>query len=710
MVGIHSKTGIDDDSYDIDDWVGEDDDPYCYTCQDWISLDDDGQCPTCGQTPEADKYTDGHTAVVHSSHAPHVSTTGDIWNRGSSYTWGSGSGSFWNTGGSSLTGMWSTGSYIGAGNASRILKNKRHIDSLLKVVDPTVKHTLSFGVSGSNANYTDMRRNSIVIDGDLIAQNDDKLDILAGLGIHEKLHCVHSHELVKWQRDIKSKLEVESNGERELFHSICNIIEDEYIERQLAKTCAGYTHYLEKTKDHFFTQEQDSISDSTDKYSDVINTLLMLVRYPSMISDERKKMHSPHIRFFARALTSGIDSRNNTYTSMSAIYRYLRKLADKMSDSKSSEEMMEEAKSITDERMDKLEDVWAEDGMEISEEDREAVMDSILKDEFRRVKRSEDRNDGISIPSSVDLLTSRNKSGKGLSSSIATELKELEDSDYTETEIGKSLVFKGSKKITWRRAISSSANGEVYSGDKKRVKVQINKLKKKIDLYGNMQKLTIRNQKRGRLDKRLLHKIPMGMTDLFRADIVNEDKPLDVCLLVDESGSMGSYTMRHARQSAIALKEALADNPKINLWVYGHTADQSFNKETNMTEYWSPTMKDRPFAMGGMRAKAENRDGNAIIASADRVGSETDNNGQRLMIVMSDGSPSADNYRGWEAVEHTAKCVKHVETKGWNVIQVGFDGCHSRIMDKQFTNWIRVDDTDKLGDSLSKIIRKVVKV
>ena len=35
-----------------------------------------------------------------------------------------------------------------------------------------------------------------------------------------------------------------------------------------------------------------------------------------------------------------------------------------------------------------------------------------------------------------------------------------------------------------------------------------NSLKRKIDLYGNTQVLSIRNQKRGKLDKRMLHRIP----------------------------------------------------------------------------------------------------------------------------------------------------------------------------------------------------------
>ena len=607
----------------------------------------------------------------------------------------------------SLSSMWSKASNFIAIGAMRILKNKRHIDSLLKVVDPAVKHSLSFGEKDQHDNYTDMRKNSIVIDGDLISEDDTNLDILAGLGIHEKLRCIHSHDLVKWQNRVRSDL-CSTDSQLQLFQSISNIIEAEYIEMQLAKTCVGYVHYLEKTKDYFFTKEYHSLTESTDKYADVINTLLMLVRYPSMIDNDRKKKHAQHIIFFG-TLTKDIDSRDKTYKAIEACYRYLLKLADKMSEGKSSEDILEEATSNVDKRIAQ----WDEDGILMVGADKDRMRETMLKDELVMVKRREMNKETIEIDSVVDMLTGKCENGseeKGLDADINSAIRDLEDSDFSETEMPKSLVYKGAKQIEWRRSISNEIAKEEYTHDKDRVKIQINKLKKKIDLYGNTQKLTIRNQKRGRLDKRLLHKIPMGMTDLFRADIVNEDKPLDICLLVDESGSMDGHTMRSARQSAIALKEALTDNSKINLWVYGHTADQAYGKETNMTEYWSPTMKDRPFAMSGMKAKAENRDGNAIIASAERVASETDNNGQKLMIVMSDGEPSADGYRGWDAIDHTAKCVKHVETKGWNIIQVGFDGCEEEMMEKQFTNYIRVDDTDKLGDSLSKIIRKVVRI
>jgi nitric oxide reductase activation protein len=245
------------------------------------------------------------------------------------------------------------------------------------------------------------------------------------------------------------------------------------------------------------------------------------------------------------------------------------------------------------------------------------------------------------------------------------------------------------------------------------MKSQTNKLKKKIQLYGNRDRFTIRNQKRGKLDKRMLHRIPMDRRDIFSTTIVKEDKPLDVCLLVDESGSMGSLMM-YARKSCVAVKEALEDNPMLDLWVMGHTADghdgwHADPRSTNMTIYHSPSIKDRKHALGSMRARYENRDGNAILASAQRVKEESSSPASnKLMIVFSDGSPAAIGYGGQGGIDHVSKVVKGLEAKGWSIIQVGFGGAH--LQERMFSNHIYVDNIADLSGKISKIIRRVIKV
>ena len=204
----------------------------------------------------------------------------DVWNRGSGYTFGGGGG-WWASGGvgsyTNMSSMWSTSTYDHHSTAQRLLKHKNHIDSLCKVVDPTVKHTLEFA-SANGSGYTDMTRGHIVIDGKLIQDNDSKLDVVSGLAIHEKLHVIHSKPLHRWQKSDDVYELTNTYAEKQLLHSIANIVEDEYIERQLHKTCAGYVHYIEACKEHYFAKSGVDKVDLND-LTELINTLLLLVRY-----------------------------------------------------------------------------------------------------------------------------------------------------------------------------------------------------------------------------------------------------------------------------------------------------------------------------------------------------------------------------------------------------------------------------------------------
>ena len=707
----------------IDSWTGEYSEEYCYSCQKFIEADMDGKCPICEEQLDfgTDAWGSGDTAKTAISDAPSVSSTGDVWGRtGSDYTWGK--QTTWNKwSGGSMSGMWGSYGVQTYGqrddNAARMLTHKRHLDSLCKVVDPTVSHSLSF--ANTSTAYTNMGTGQIVIDGSLIKGNDDKLDIVSGLAIHEKLHLVHTHPLIRWEKQY-GRDNVLDHWESELLHSIGNSVEDEYIEKQLAKDCAGFVQYISKTKQHYFDEQMKDILEKSEQnpYIDLMNTMLAFIRYPEKIDKNRKKRHAKHLQFFARALAKALDSRENVLKAIETLFVYMKKVAEKM-----VKDMPDDSKEKIAKRMEEMRKTFGD--TELSKDDWAKIEEKLKAEHLTKMGRAS--TFGKLLPTELDHRKFGNTCGsteysppegeeheRMLEQSLIDEIARLEDSDYTETKLGKSEALTTRQtKITWQKAVPQEHHNETYKRDSRKMKPQTNLLKRKIQLYGNRDVLTIRNQKRGRIDKRNLHRIPMDRLDIFKNTITKEDSPLDVCLLVDESGSMGGGRIERARQTCISIKEALQENSMLNLWVMGHTADgerwHSDPNTTNMTIYHSPKMKDRPMACGGMRAKCENRDGNAILAAGGKVREETDAPmSNKLMIVFSDGSPAAIGYGGTRGIEHTAKAVKSLEAKGWSVIQVGFGGAH--FQERMFKNHIYIDDINNIATKVAKIIRKVIKV
>ena len=129
-------------------------------------------------------------------------------------------------------------------------------------------------------------------------------------------------------------------------------------------------------------------------------------------------------------------------------------------------------------------------------------------------------------------LADYSKDVSSIDERLAKDIKELEDTEYSEEkwDTAKALGLKQGSKVTWRNQRSDDMATIHYNEACRTMKAAIGQLKRRIQLYGNTNIYTIRNQRRGRLDKRMLHKIPLGRQDLFKNVIIDQDKPLDVCL------------------------------------------------------------------------------------------------------------------------------------------------------------------------------------
>lgn len=209
----------------------------------------------------------------------------------------------------------------------------------------------------------------------------------------------------------------------------------------------------------------------------------------------------------------------------------------------------------------------------------------------------------------------------------------------------------------------------------------------------------------GELDEDELYGINFNK-DIFWEE---EDAPgysLDFGILVDESGSMGGRKIRDAQIAALGLALALKDNSHINLFCYGHTANTGGHPLT-MYRYFDPMEKgaNNINTMFSIHARSNNADGYAISHMGDVLAKGKAK--QKVLVVASDGYPSASGYGGTPGIKHTAQMVQKLERQGVFVVQIALEDLNSSQMFQHFIPY----DRNSLGVNLKKVlVKKLVEI
>lgn len=209
----------------------------------------------------------------------------------------------------------------------------------------------------------------------------------------------------------------------------------------------------------------------------------------------------------------------------------------------------------------------------------------------------------------------------------------------------------------------------------------------------------------GELDEDAIYGLKFNQ-DVFWEEEESPGYNLDFGILIDESGSMGGRKIRDAQIAGLALALALKDNQHINLFVYGHTANTNGHPLT-MYRYFDPMEKGTQNinTMFSIRARANNADGYAIAHMGDVLAKGKAK--QKVLIVASDGYPSASGYGGSLGIKHTAQMVRKLENQGVFVVQIAVDDLNSSQMFQHFIPY----DKQALGLNLKKVlIKKLVEI
>lgn len=493
----------------------------------------------------------------------------------------------------------------------------------------------------------------------------EKLDAFLGTTVHEGCHLLYTD--LSWLKKITNKV----------IFRIWNIIEDERIEQLCGEHKPGLANFLEKSKYYWFDQYyldyiipmEKEHPEKITPFIRIMNCFLHIIRYPKYLNEDEVVEFGHYLIEVKKVI---LPYPITTEQAVKAAYRVFDIIRDFY-----EKEERERAEA------------------EGTGESEAEIMEKALK---KLMEDGEAADGGLSkiagVPVSVPVSEGGGGGLKGedLAGAVGGDHELLGEICEGRVEVGSAEDSFFSKEPD---------NQRMYMESVSRIKPYVPAIAKIMKGHCKGYKLIHRSMRSGVLDTNKLAEAYQGVSTVYmREGEVKTDK-VAVCVLIDESGSMGGDRIRAARDTAILINEAIGQVPNVELFIYGHSGDMKRPYSTEMYVYKEKGYNPR-FSLGSCRARSQNRDGIAILETAKRVRKQTKN--PVLFFILSDGAPCAGAYGGSSAMNHVKSCVTKTEQLGFNVIQVCIN--HSYDPGKMFRNYVILENMGTLAIELGKAIKK----
>lgn len=530
-----------------------------------------------------------------------------------------------------------------------------------------------------------------------VLSNGAKLDAFLGTTVHEGCHLLYT--------DLSVMRDAKNSAIRTLF----NIIEDERVEQLCGDNKPGLANFLEASKYYYFDflfmdalKEEEKRGELT-PFMRIMQLILHIVRFPKYLSEDEIIKYAHYLIEIKKVLLPFPVLTRDAFNAAVEIF-------DIIKDFYVEEEMKEKSKSKSKDKSggsgsgglsdgDGESDSDEEtDGGESGSGDEEPTAEDIKK-ALEKLKRDSEKDSTIldklgGAPTSLP-TSSGGKGGLSPSEVSSTVLK---DSGLL-GELCEGVVELGSTRDTFFSKMPDEQAS--YMDSLSRVKRFIPAIARIMKGHSRDYKLIHRGMRSGVLDTTKLAEAFQGVSTVYlREGEVKTDK-IAVVVLIDESGSMSGTRIISARDTAVLINEAVGQIPNVELYIYGHSGDIKRSLSTELYVYREKGYTPK-YSLGSCRARAQNRDGVAIIEVAKRVRKQSKH--PALYFILSDGAPCAGAYSGNSAMEHVRNEVLKTEKLGFSVIQV----CINHVYDpsRMFKKFIVLDDMSTLAFELGKVIKK----
>lgn len=221
----------------------------------------------------------------------------------------------------------------------------------------------------------------------------------------------------------------------------------------------------------------------------------------------------------------------------------------------------------------------------------------------------------------------------------------------------------------------------------------------------------------GRLNTKILYKYKCHNNRLFSKPIIRAHKKYNVCLLVDESGSMAGDKIRESTKAIILLSEVL-NKLKIPFEITGFNVAQRIYKTYSGTYTWK-VKRNLESILGQVHASGSSNtcDAFAINCSMARLNKQE---GENILIVLSDGQPSPRSdtiplkdikrLKGKFNYYYDFKLPIEIKKASKNATVIGIGlGYGGRYVEETYPEHVICEDATLLPKLLLKIIQKEIK-
>lgn len=533
--------------------------------------------------------------------------------------------------------------------------------------------------------------------------NNVKLDVFLGTTIHEFSHILYT-----------DMAEIYKNRPNKFLFNLFNTIEDERIEYNTTQNYPGYANFIGQAKYYYFDLLYKK-AEKQDDLMDVLQNILYIVRYPARVDTKVIYRHQVLFDKIKKVLCDFGNNSKEAYDKAEKIYKLL---LDYFKFPPPPPEEQQEG----DEEQDQSD---SSEGQSDSGEGQEGSDGSSDPQNSKQSSQKQDSKDNEGSDKNSKTQSSP-KSGSDEGS--AGKKKQEPIKAYTQEEI-KQAAEKLAKQM--RRLITSNTSlnsNEIkdewdskeiadeykqikddvfivkqedyerrYKADFDTVKQHINGLVNTFSKFFVEQEYRLTGMRRGVLDTNKLAEAYQAVETVYSNKFKRTTPGLDVCVLIDESGSMYGTNIASARKCAILLNEVFLRLKQCDFYVYGHTADNRHMGEVTINVYRDHWNRNR-YALGKVESYSNNKDSVAIEETYKMVRKQTSK--PLLMFVISDGAPNAYGLRGQPAVEEVKKVVNRIESNGDTLVcQIAIES-HFRPQD-MFNHYVVMTDMNTFPSDLS---------